>query len=142
MTSNLVDLYRQTPPRHESVDLRQTLVPMLDGLVRALGYERVLVVLFDAGRGSLRSSFGLNVQESISESLEVPLTEVHDPLVVALMDGVPQRVDDVETDPCLSEHNRAVLLEMRIASFVVAPLQEATELVLPPGDAPRPLRQW
>ena len=65
----------------------------------------------------------LNVPDPIAEALEVPITETSNPIVVALREGVPQRVDDVRAEPRLGEHLLGLLLEMEITSFVVAPLR-------------------
>ncbi|HEY3078821.1 MAG TPA: ATP-binding protein [Chloroflexota bacterium] len=133
--TDLLQLYerRPSPPSTGSahadlVELRQTLVPMLDGLSRSFGYERALVALHDPVRETLRGSVGLNVPEEIAESLEVPLASNHEhPFVRALLEGTPQRIDDVATEPALSEHNRALLLEMGMTSVVVAPLRRDVE---------------
>jgi PAS domain S-box-containing protein len=133
--TDLLHLYERTPsppsrgPAHaELADLRRTLVPMLDGLSRSFGYERALVALFDPVRGMLRGSIGLNVQEEIAESLEVALegNEQH-PLVRALLEGTPQRIDSVATDARMREHNRALLVEMGMTAVVVAPLRSGAE---------------
>src|SRR5437764_13711600 len=74
------------------VDPRETLTPMLEGLSRALGYRRAVVALYDPARGALRGTVGLNVPEAIGESIEVPLTDIDNPLIIALREGAPQRV--------------------------------------------------
>src|SRR5438093_9826007 len=66
------------------VDPRETLIPMLEGLSRALGYRRAVVALYDPARGALRGTIGLNVPEPIAESIDVSLAEVANPLVIAL----------------------------------------------------------
>jgi signal transduction histidine kinase len=113
----------------ELVDPRETLIPMLEGLSRALGYRRAVVALYDPGRGALRGTVGLNVPEAIAESIEVSLTDTDNPLVIALREGVPQRVDDVSLDRRLREHTLGVLKEMEITSFVVVPLRSTHEEV-------------
>jgi len=100
---------------------------MLDGLSRALGYDRAVVAIYDQERGALRGSVGLNVPEAIAESLDVPLTLAGDPLVVALCEGTPQRIDDVATDPRLSENARELLIELGMTSTVVAPLRSGIQ---------------
>src|ERR687895_710662 len=77
---------------------RETLMPMLEGLSRALGYRRALVALYDSERGALRGTVGLNVPDFIVESIEVPLGQTDNPMVIALREGLPQRVDDVRTE--------------------------------------------
>ncbi|HEU5316868.1 MAG TPA: hypothetical protein VFX49_12230, partial [Chloroflexota bacterium] len=108
--SNLLELYEQTAaasaPQPDPVNLRETLIPMLDGLSRALGYDRALVALFDQRRGALRGSVGLNVPEPLAESLEVPLSQQTNPIVRAVLDGTPQRVDDAVADTRLDENTR------------------------------------
>ena len=65
------------------VDPRETLTPMLEGLSRALGYARAVVALYDPARGALRGAVSLNVPEPIAQSLEVPLTQIDNPLIIA-----------------------------------------------------------
>jgi nitrogen-specific signal transduction histidine kinase len=107
----------------ELIDPRETLLPLLEGLSRALGYRRAVVVLYDPSSGSLRGTVALNVPDPIAEALDVPITDITNPLVVALREGVPQRIDDVRTEPGVGEHLLGLLLEMEITSFVVAPLR-------------------
>ena len=100
----------------ELVDPRETLIPVLEGLSRALGYRRAVVALYDPARGALRGTVGLNVPEAIAESIEVSLTETDNPLVIALREGVPLRVDDAIQASRLREHTLGVLREMGRAS--------------------------
>src|SRR5436190_2653119 len=88
------------------VDPRETLTPMLEGLSRALGYARAVVALYDPAHGALRGAVSLNVPEPIAQSLEVPLTQIDNPLIIALREGAPQRVDDVRTAVNLREHTQ------------------------------------
>src|SRR5712691_4200679 len=78
------------------VDPRATLTPMLEGLARALGYRRAVVALYDPARGALRGTIGLNVPDALVESIEIPLSEAENPMVIALREGVPLRVDDAQ----------------------------------------------
>ena len=120
-------LHERPPVSLEPTDPRQTLLPILEGLSRALGYRRALVALYDADRATLRGTIGLNVPDALSEALEVGLADEANPLVVALLEGRPLRVDDVRTETRLTEHAIALLLEMDITSFVVAPLPSNVE---------------
>jgi nitrogen-specific signal transduction histidine kinase len=110
------------------IDPRETLLPMLEGLSRALGYRRAVVALYDPARGALRGTVGLNVPDAIAESIDVPLAQVENPLVIALRDGVPQRVDDVRSEANLRDNLQSLLVEMEITSFVVVPLRGTSEL--------------
>jgi signal transduction histidine kinase len=109
------------------VDPRETLTPMLEGLSRALGYRRAVVALYDPARGVLRGTVGLNVPDALVESIEIPLKETDSPLVLALREGVPLRVDDTRTQSRLREDALNLLLEMEISSFVVIPLRSTSE---------------
>jgi signal transduction histidine kinase len=109
------------------VDPRETLTPMLEGLSRALGYRRAVVALYDPSRGALRGTVGLNVPDALVESIEIPLGEAENPMVIALREGVPQRVDDVRTQSRLGGDTLGVLLEMQISSFVVVPLRSSSD---------------
>src|SRR6266542_25888 len=130
---NLLELYEQAAASQpDPANLRETLIPMLDGLSRALGYDRALVALFDQRRGTLRGSVGLNVPEPLAESLEVPLSQAGNPIVKAVLDGTPQRVEQAETDAQLDDNTRALLSELGMSSFVVAPLRSGTSEFGPP----------
>src|SRR5438477_4675338 len=109
------------------VDPRETLTPMLEGLSRALGYRRAIVALYDPARGVLRGTVGLNVPDALVESIEIPLGEAASPMVIALREGVPVRVDDTRTQSRLGEDALGLLLEMEISSFAVVPLRSSSE---------------
>jgi signal transduction histidine kinase len=109
------------------VDPRETLTPMLEGLSRALGYRRAVVALYDPSRGVLRGTVGLNVPDALVESIEIPLGEAESPMVIALREGVPVRVDDIRTQSRLGEDALGLLLEMEISSFAVVPLRSSSE---------------
>jgi nitrogen-specific signal transduction histidine kinase len=114
------------PVQADAVDLidpRESLVPLLNGLSRALGYRRAVVALYDPTSGSLRGSVALNVPDPIAKALDVPVTDAANPLVVALHEGMPQRVDDARNEPRLGEDLLGLLVEMEITAFVVAPLR-------------------
>src|SRR6476661_6986497 len=66
------------------MDPRETLVPLLEGVSRALGYRRAIVALYDPARGALRGTVGLNVPEALVASIEIPLGEAESPMVIAL----------------------------------------------------------
>jgi signal transduction histidine kinase len=103
----------------ELVDPRETLTPMLEGLSRA-------VALYDPGRGALRGTVGLNVPDALVESIDVPLGHADSPLVIALRENVPQRIDDARAAG-LDEPTLGLLLEMEISSFVIVPLRSTSE---------------
>jgi signal transduction histidine kinase len=109
------------------VDPRETLTPMLEGLSRALGYRRAVVALYDPARGALRGTVGLNVPDALVESIEIPLGEAESPMVIALREGVPQRVDDARTQSRLRDDTLGLLLEMEISSFAIVPLRSSSE---------------
>jgi signal transduction histidine kinase len=125
----------QTPGERQSiqsavvqlVDPREMLSPMLDGLSRALGYRRAVVALYDPSRGALRGTVGLNVPDALVASIEIPLGEAESPMVIALREGVPVRVDDTRTQSHLREDALGLLLEMDISSFAVIPLRGSSE---------------
>ncbi|TME99298.1 MAG: GAF domain-containing protein [Chloroflexi bacterium] len=109
------------------VDPREPLTLMLEGLSRALGYRRAVVALYDPARGALRGTVGLNVPAALVESIEIPLDETESPLVIALREGVPLRVDDIGAESRLRDHALTLLLEMDISSFAVVPLRSSSE---------------
>src|SRR5256885_2986968 len=95
-------------------DARETLEPMLDDLARALGYQRAVVLGHDPRAGTLHGLFGLNIRDDLARSLVVPLTRSHDPIVIALRTGVPQRVNDVSEDERLDQEERELLRAMHV----------------------------
>ena len=109
------------------VDPRETLIPVLEGLARALGYQRAVVALYDPARGALRGSVALNVPDPIAESIDVSLAEIDNPLVIALREGIPQRVDGIKSDPRVREHLQGLLVEMEMTNFVALPLRSPSE---------------
>jgi signal transduction histidine kinase len=125
----------QPPPAPKSiqsavvqlVDPREMLTPMLEGLSRALGYRRAVVALYDPARGTLRGTVGLNVPDALVESIEIPLSEVDSPLIIALREGVPLRVDDTRAQSHLREDALGLLLEMEMERFAVVPLRGGSE---------------
>ncbi|HLW16290.1 MAG TPA: histidine kinase dimerization/phospho-acceptor domain-containing protein, partial [Actinomycetota bacterium] len=109
------------------VDPRETLLPLLEGLSRALGYRRAAVALYDPARSALRGTVGLNVPDALVESIEIPLDESDNPMVIAVREGVPVRVDDTRTQSHLRDDAQRLLLEMDFTSFVVVPLRSNSE---------------
>jgi signal transduction histidine kinase len=109
------------------VNPHETLTRMLEGLSRALGYRRAVVALYDPARGALRGTVGLNVPDALVESIEIPLGEAESPMVIALREGVPVRVDDTRSQSRLHEDALGLLLEMEITSFAVVPLRSSSE---------------
>jgi signal transduction histidine kinase len=109
------------------VDPRETLLPVLEGLSRALGYRRAAVALYDPAREALRGTVGLNVSDALVQSIEIPLGEAENPIVIALREGVPVRVDNARNQSNLREDALGLLLEMEFSSFAVVPLRSTTE---------------
>jgi GAF domain-containing protein len=108
------------------VDPRETLLPVLEGLSRALGYRRAVVALYDPAREALCGTVGLNVPDALVQSIEIPLGEAENPIVIALREGVPVRVDDTRAQSHLREDALRLLLEMDFSSFAVVPLRSSS----------------
>jgi nitrogen-specific signal transduction histidine kinase len=103
------------------------LTPILEGMSRALGYRRALVALYDPARGALHGTVGLNVPDALVESIEIPLDETENPIVIALREGVPLRVEDTRKQTHLREDALRLLLEMEFSSFAVVPLRSSSD---------------
>jgi PAS domain S-box-containing protein len=115
-------------PHRESAsgrDPRETLEPMLDDLVRGLGYDKAVVLVYDEASASLRGLFGWNVTDDQARRLAVGVAGSDNPLVVALRTGAPQRVDR-DDGVMLDENTGATLADMGIGGFVAAPLRSAS----------------
>jgi PAS domain S-box-containing protein len=119
------DLAEQQRETATGRDPRETLEPMLDDIVRGLGYDKAVVLVYDESIASLRGLFGWNVTDDQARRLVIGVAGSDDPLVVALRTGAPQRVDPLDgvtPAPAIA----ATLADMGIGSFVAAPLRSAT----------------
>jgi PAS domain S-box-containing protein len=105
-------------------DPRETLEPMLDDLVRGLGYDKAVVLVYDEKTASLRGLFGWNVTDDQARRLSIGVAGSDNPLVVALRTGSPQRADAGD-GVALDENTGATLANMGIGGFVAAPLRSA-----------------
>lgn len=114
---------RAEPPRR---DPRETLEPLLDDLMRTLGFERGVVLLYDEELAALAGSFGVGVPDAIARELVIPLTQTDDPIVTALRGGVPQRIRDATTDERISPAVRVTLAKAKVGPVVAAPLRSTT----------------
>ena len=114
---------RAEPPRR---DPRETLEPLLDDLMRTLGFERGVVLLYDEELAALAGSFGVGVPDAIARELVIPLTQTDDPIVAALRGGVPQRIRDATTDERIRLAS-APRLQGEVGPVVAAPLRSTTD---------------
>jgi signal transduction histidine kinase len=119
------DLVERQREQATGRDPRETLEPMLDDLVRGLGYDKAVVLVYDEASASLRGLFGWNVTDDQAKRLAVGVAGSDNPLVVALRTGAPQRVD-LDDGATLDVNTGATLADMGIGSFVAAPLRSAT----------------
>jgi signal transduction histidine kinase len=114
---------RHPPPR----DPRATLEPLLDEVMRSLGFERAAVLLYDEDRAALAGSFGIGVPDAVARELVIPLALADDPIVAALRGGLPQRIRDATTDDRISPAIRNTLAQAKLGPIVAAPLRSTTE---------------
>jgi PAS domain S-box-containing protein len=117
-------------------DPRETLEPLLDELMRTLGFERAVVLLYDDESAALTGSFGIGVPDPIARELLIPLALQDDPIVAALRGGIPQRIRDATSDERISAAVRATLTKAKLGPIVAAPLRSTTERgpsTAPPG---------
>ena len=108
-------------------DPRETLEPMLDDLMRGLGYDKALLLLYDDERAALVGSFGIGVKDEDARTLALPLGSADDPIVAVLRGGHPQRLRDATTDERLAESTRQVLAKVGMGPLVAAPLRSTNE---------------
>ena len=114
---------RRPPPR----DPRATLEPLLDEVMRSMGFERAAVLLNDEDRAALAGSFGIGVSDAVARELVIPLALADDPIVAALRGGLPQRIRDATTDDRISPAIRNTLAQARLGPIVAAPLRSTTD---------------
>jgi PAS domain S-box-containing protein len=122
---------RPVPPRR---DPREMLEPLLDDLMRTLGFERAAVLLYDEERAALAGSFGIGVPDPIARELVMPLTETDDPIVAALRGGVPQRIPDATSDVRIAAATREILGRAKLGPIVAAPLRSTSQRALVGDD--------
>ena len=115
---------RRSAPRS---DARETLEPLLDELMRSLGFERAAVLLYDEDRAALAGSFGIGVPDAIARELVIPLALSDDPIVAALRGGLAERIRDATTDERISPAIREILAKAKLGPIVAAPLRSTTE---------------
>ena len=108
-------------------DPRETLEPLLDELMRSLGFERAAVLLYDEDRAALAGRFGIGVPDAIARELVIPLALADDPVVAVLRGGLPARIRDATTDERISPAIRNTLAQARLGPIVAAPLRSTTE---------------
>jgi PAS domain S-box-containing protein len=126
------------PPR----DPRETLEPLLDELMRTLGFERAVVLLYDDDRASLAGSFGIGVADAIARELVLPLANPDDPIVGVLRAGAPERIPDATTDERIFSGVREILARARLGPMVAAPLRSTSERALAGKDGAAALPGW
>src|SRR5437870_2254860 len=115
---------RRSAPRS---DARETLEPLLDELMRSLGFERAAVLLYDEDRAALAGSFGIGVPDAIARELVIPLSLSDDPIVAVLRGGLAERIRDATTDERVSPGIRETLAKAKLGPIVAAPLRSTTE---------------
>ena len=115
---------RSAPPRR---DPRETLEPLLDELMRSLGFERAVILLYEEESAALAGRFGIGVPDTLARELIVPVTDAEDPIVGALRGGMPQRIRDATTDERIASANREAFAKAKLGAFIAAPLRSATQ---------------
>jgi PAS domain S-box-containing protein len=134
----------ERPQRRSALPLRharETLEPLLDELMRTLGFERAVVLLYDEDRAALAGSFGIAVPDGIARELVLPLANPDDPIVGVLRAGLPVRMTDATTDERIFSGVREILARAKLGPIVAAPLRSTSERALLGGDgvaAPTP----
>ena len=119
-------------------DPREALEPLLDDLLRALAFEKAIVLLYDDERSALVGSFGIGVPDAAVRELTLPLAQSDNPIVAVLRGGVPERIRDVSRDERLSQPLRDALASMGIGPLLVTPLRSASERTTTDRDGKGP----
>jgi PAS domain S-box-containing protein len=122
-------------------DPRETLEPLLDDLLRGLGFEKALVLIFDEAKSALVGSFGIGVPDAAVREVVVPLVNADDPIVAVLRNGFPQRLRDARVDERLDRPVRELFARFGVGPLVVAPLRSTAERSTS-GDGKGPSPGW
>src|SRR5437867_12552885 len=91
-------------------DPRETLELLLDDLMRALSFEKAVVLLYDEERAALVGSFGIGVSDAAARGLVVPISPSDEPIASGLRTRVPQPVRDATTDSRVPADAREAVL--------------------------------
>src|SRR5438105_15015283 len=81
-------------------DPRETLEPLLDELMRCMGFEGAAVLLYDEDRAALAGRFGIGVPDAIARELVTPLALADHPVASVLRGCLTARIRDAATDEC------------------------------------------
>ena len=122
--ADVLERVRRPAPLH---DARETLEPLLDELMRSLGFERAAVLLYDDDRAALAGTFGIGVPDAIVRELVIPFALTDDPIVGVLRAGLTERIRDATTDERISPAIRQTLARAKLGPIVAAPLRSTTE---------------
>jgi len=122
--ADLLERARRSAPLR---DARETLEPLLDELMRSLGFERAAVLLYDEDRAALVGSFGIGVADAVARELVIPFALPDDPIVAVLRGGLTERIRDATTDERISPATRAILAKAKLGAIVATPLRSTTE---------------
>jgi PAS domain S-box-containing protein len=131
--ADVLDRPRRPVPQRR--DPREMLEPLLDDLMRTLGFERSVVLLYDDERAALAGSFGVGVADAMARELVIPLTQADDPIVAALRGGVPQRIPDATSDVRIAAATREILGRAKLGAIVAAPLRSTSDRALAGQDS-------
>ena len=121
-------------------DPRETLEPLLDDLMRVLGFDKAVVLLYDDERASLAGSFGIGVPDGIARELVIPVSQADDPIIAVMRGGAPDRIRDAIADPRIAQPLREALGRAGLRELVAAPLRGTTGrgMASQEGGAPAP----
>lgn len=115
-------------------DPRETLEPLLDDLLRTLGLEKAVVLLYEPEQAALVGAFGVGVKDSLVRQLSISMASPDDPIVATLRGGMPQRIRDAATDERITAAAREVFAKIGMGPVIAAPLRSAAERNRGGGD--------
>ena len=120
-------LERQTSAGVVRREAREALEPLLDDLMRALGFDKALVLLYEDARAALVGSFGIGVQDASVHEIVIPVAQGDDPIVGVLRSGHPIRLPDSANDERLLPSVRDWLRALDLGPTIATPLRSTTE---------------
>jgi PAS domain S-box-containing protein len=132
---DLLELYQTGGTAQRLMELDELARPTLETLVQTLGYRRAFVALADAERGRVLGGVGVNVPEQLPE--QIPgAADQRGPLIEALQDSWPLKIDNPLQDPRVPEATRSLYLELGPVGFAVIPLLAASCVLVVSKDEP------
>ncbi len=136
MVQNLLQLYERGEQSRRLAELYDLVQPLLEEIAETLGYNRAFVVPIDAEHSAIEGGIGVNLPDALLDHLAQQPPDAPGPLIKALHDGRPMRVDAVLRDDRVPENLRGPIADAGLSSFAAVPLTAVSCVLVVSKDEP------